>query len=227
MYLKVDCPGDPVPGLKGALLLNNSGCCRLSGSFVGTTIIDLGSNDELAWSWRKQDPANQIFYCRHKDRQSLKLIDYGNEITKALLHLFGMAKFDPTRKFRLESKENTIRLIEEPTQFGNGLQRITILDSDHPRESQIIGYEVVDAKTGRIHLKASIQKTSLNEPKISDSKKANYPKIISFEFPVAQFNAILTISSEVTINGNLPKDVFDLPKMPKIKAVNLADQPPK
>ncbi|MCE9530781.1 MAG: hypothetical protein K8T89_06610 [Planctomycetes bacterium] len=219
-----------LPGLTGFMVAEKSRNFRLTGDALSTQYVDIGSNNNQFWFWVKDGDA-PLYYCSYDNyEKGVKLpMPFQPEwVVQAL----GMAKYDPTRSYKVELKRDTYELIENTTVQGQPVRKITVFTSAPIKDAtypQVIAHIVQDAATGKTICQASIRRMRPASYRTAEGEaNVSYPSDILLEWPAEQMSMTMKIG-KATVNKRITNEeasrYFTLPSWPGIKSVDLANMP--
>jgi hypothetical protein len=213
------------PSLRADLAFQQPRKLRLRAMALGSTEVDLGSNEELFWVWIKRNSPPAVYYARHADIAAAP--PQAIPIEPAwLVESLGLVEFDPnlrhTGPFVRRGGQLEIRTAI-PGPAGERT-KITVLDG---RYGWVLEQHVYDANRQRLaSAVASGYAYDL-------ATQTSMPKQVDIQWPAAAVSVTLTLN-DLRINqlGPDSANLWIMPEMPGTNYVNLAQiapatQPPQ
>jgi len=211
-----------VPTVHGNMMCQKPRNFRLTGKAAGSPQLDFGSNDDQFWFWVKQG-APYLFHCKYTEFE--KGVDMPFPFQPEwVVQALGMAEYGDVANYRVESKGNTIDLIEDSVLQGKPIKKITKFNADvvAAPKSQVLGYSMVDA-AGKVICTATVNE--VRQVQTADGEWATYPRKVMLDWPQDQVRLELTLD-KVTLNQVLPAEqsarLFTRPNWPSIQNYDLA-----
>jgi hypothetical protein len=223
--------GKRMPRLVTFMVCEKPRSFRLMGDSVGTTWVDIGSNNDRFWFWVK-DGESPLYHCSYTDYEKgakLPLPFQPEWVVQAL----GMAKYDPAKNYKVETKGSTYELIEDTTVQGLPVQKVTVFNARNPADAsqpQVIAHIVRDPRSGKTICQATIRRVRQATYRTQSGEQViSYPSDVMLEWPAEQLSMNIKVG-KATVNQRLTNEeerrFFTLPSWPGIKTVDLARMPP-
>lgn len=198
---------------------------RLGAKVVANPVVDLGSNEKEFWYWiSKADPPYQ-FYCSYDDFEKGRVQRMPFPFQPAwVTEAMGLGPYGPSEKYTLEHTADTLKLVEKATspQGAPVLKVIVFRRKPVPAGSyatpQVTDYLLLDANTGKEICVAHISETQIDQ---QHRTNAIVPKRMELRWPAEKLKLGLHMR-DVTINAQVPPEVFVRRTMSGVQSFNLA-----
>jgi hypothetical protein len=208
--------GNSPPTLDGTLLVQKPRYFKVTGKFLGSQEMLLGSNQERFWFYvpRMQDA---LMHCSYTDFEKGRVELPFPFDPDWVLEALGMAQIpeDATRKVEFDDKTRTVRLIEDATLHGQRVKKVTVCytvttDRNVPQVKSRIVYN----EQGRVICMATTKSVTRIPVKARDGSTvyATVPQVVKLEWPALETELVLDLG-KVKINGQLPMESFQMPQV--------------
>jgi hypothetical protein len=178
-------------------------------------LVDAGSNDELFWFWSKDDPAQQIYFCRHDQFHRSPARQLLPVEPEWLIEAFGLAQFSPREQHRGPFAVGRGRLrIESLRETPAGpVTKVTVVDDKY---AHVLEQHLYDERGTPL---ASALTSQHQQDPLSG---AWLPKQVELVFPNQQGNLRISVDRwEVNTLG--PHDIvlWEMPRESGLPVVDL------
>jgi hypothetical protein len=204
--------GSSPPTLDGTLLVKKPRFFKLTGKFLGSQEVLVGSNDERFWFYipRAQDA---LYHCSYTDFEKGVDLPFPFD-PEWVLEALGMAQIGTGGAMRVDEDKTTYRLVEESTLHGQKVRKVTVFykgpaERDQPQVKARVVYDDRD----KVICMATIKSVSrLLVDKDADGRPvyATVPQAIKLEWPAQDTELVLDLG-KVKINGQLSMESFQMP----------------
>jgi hypothetical protein len=207
------------PSLRADLAYQQPGRLRLRAMALGSTEVDLGSNDELFWVWIKRNSPPAVYFARHEE--VARSPQTAVPIEPAwLVESLGLVQFDlngrHTGPFVRGGGQLEIRTaITGP---NGDRTKVTVIDG---RYGWVLEQHLYDANRQRL---ASATASGFAYDPVTQTSMPNQVKI---QWPEAAMSITLTLN-DLRINqlGPDSNNLWTIPEMPGTNYVNLTQIAP-
>lgn len=207
--------GNRPPSLDGSFMVQKPRYFRLTGKFLGSQEVLIGSNEERFWFYvpRGQDA---LFHCSYTDFEKGVELPFPFD-PEWVLEALGMAQVTAEgARIDVDRKAQTVRFIQDATFHGQKVRKVTVCDlaptvGDVP---QIQSRTVYDTQ-GRVICTATIKSVSrfpVGRNTQGQTIYAAVPKVVKLEWP-AQDTTLELDLGRMKINGQLPRTAFEMPRV--------------
>jgi hypothetical protein len=213
----ISLPG--APAIPVTLALEPPLRFRLRASTVLTsTLVDVGSNDELFWLWIRQNSPPAMYYCRHDQFAGSAAQQLMPVEPQWIVEALGLVRFDPINQpqgpMPVGSGRVQIRSIRHSS-IGD-MSKVTVVD---PARGIVLEQDLYDT-SGR--LIAAARTSNHHRDPISG---AIVPRHIEIDYPGAQLTMKLDVADwQVNSLGPQNAALWTKPQYPGYPDVNLADR---
>jgi hypothetical protein len=209
-------PGGSPPTLDGTLLVQKPRNFKLTGKFLGSQEVLVGSNEERFWFYvpKAQDA---LFHCSYTDFEKGVELPFPFD-PEWVLEALGMAHVpvDGVKRMELDEKTRTVRLIQEATLHGQKVTKVTVcyqaaMNRDVPQVKTRIVYD----KSGKVICQAttkSVTRMPVGKNRAGGTEYATVPQVVKLEWP-AQDTMLELDLGKVRLNDRLPMDAFQMPRV--------------
>jgi hypothetical protein len=201
--------------LSGTLAVENGQHLRLVVHSLAGNEVDMGSNNDVFWIWAKRmDPA--YVYCRHEQiddaRQTLGIPFEPDWMMQAL----GVAPLDTKDlTMQIDRSAHHARLVQQVVSaHGYPMQKVVLVDLTR---GVVLEHSILDSRGKTIAL------ARLEDHHVDKASGAVIARRIHLDWPQNKMNLVMNFGQiEVNPRG-IPSQVWDMPKMPGVQAVDLGD----
>ena len=215
-----------MPTLRAFMVCEKSRNFRLTGDAMSVQYVDIGSNNDQFWFWVKDGEA-PLYYCSYNDYQKgvkLPLPFQPEWVVQAL----GMAKYDPTKQYKVEARRDTYELTEDITVQGQPYRKITVFAAQRPSDATypVVRGHIIQDQAGKTICQATIRRMRTASYKTTEGEEViSYPSDILLEWPAEQMSMKMVIG-KASVNQKITNEeasrYFTLPNWPNIKTIDLA-----
>ncbi|MCG8583485.1 MAG: hypothetical protein MI757_02095 [Pirellulales bacterium] len=207
------------PSLRADLAVQQPQRMRLRATVLGSTEVDLGSNDELFWVWIKRNTPPAVYYARHNELAGAPQASIPIE-PKWLTEAIGLVYFDPNHRHSGPFVRRQGQLeIRSAIPGPNGERtKVTVIDG---RYGWVLEQHLYDASGKRLASAVA------SGHKFDPATQTSLPRQVKMQWPAAAMSITLTLN-DVRINqlGADSNNLWVIPEMPGTNYVNLAETPP-
>ena len=209
--------GNSPPSLDGTLLVQKPRYFKLTGKFLGSQEVLVGSNEERFWFYipRMQDA---LMHCSYTDFEKGSVDLPFPFDPDWVLEALGMAAIpkDAVRKIEFDDKKQTVRLIEDATLHGQKVQKVTVCFQGRAKGDipQVTGRIVYDDR-GRVICRATtktVTRVPVGKSQDGEVVYATVPQVVKLEWPAQDTELVIDLG-KVKINGQLPLESFQMPRL--------------
>jgi len=206
-------------GLRGTMVTEKPRNFRLVAKTLGNPVVDLGSNDQEFWYWiSKGDPYQ--FYCSYKDLKEGRVNRMPFPFQPEwVMESMGLGPYGPPEKYKLEYDADTVKLVEKTTSpQGTPVRKVIVFKRTEVQapNAQVTDYLLVDDASGK-----EICGAHITDVQIDRATNAIVPKRIALRWPSEKLTLALRLD-ELSLNPQVPRQVFQRQTMPNIQSFNLA-----
>lgn len=190
--VSMDCKqGMQSVGLDGDLAAAWPRNFRLMGKALGRPAVDVGSNDNEFWFWISENRPPYVYHCSHADlARGVNLpFPFHPDMVMAAL---GMARYDPSKPYRLRESPQFLELIEETTSpQGQPVEKVTVFNrmEARPGQPQVVAHKLVD-RQGKVLCQANIQSVVY-----SRQTDATLPRVVLLSWPGQRMSMSMTLNN--------------------------------
>jgi hypothetical protein len=213
--LTVKGPGGSPPSLSGSLMVQKPRNFRLIGKFMGSQEVLAGSNDERFWFYVPR-MGDALMHCSYTDFEKGVELPFPFD-PEWVLEAMGMSQIPTDGRIRVEldNKNGTFRLIEDGTLHGQKVTKVAICyqartTKNVPQVKQRIVYDA-NGKVLCVATTKSVTRIPIQD-RAGNTGYATVPEVIKLEWP-AQDTTMEIDLGRVKINGQLPADAFQMPRV--------------
>lgn len=207
------------PSLRADLAYQQTSRLRLRATALGSTEVDLGSNDELFWVWIKRNTPPAVYYARHTEVANAPQAAIPIE-PEWLIESLGLMRFDPGHRHSGPFVRRQGQLEIRTTMPGASGERtkVTVIDG---RYGWVLEQHLYDANRQR--LASSIASGHAYDPVTQTS----LPNQVKIQWPAASLSLTLALN-DLRVNqlGPDSANLWVIPEMPGTNYVNLTQVPP-
>ena len=210
--------GPGIPRLGTTIAYERPRKFRLQAKFLGSTQVDMGSNDRAFWIWSEQNKPSAILYAEHDQFAEGRLAQVLPVDMEWLADALGLVTLSPTDQH------------SEPVPLGSGLVKITTRMSKptgdiyrvlvfHPGRGEIVQQLLYDSAQNRI-ASASLSRY-LRDP----ATGAHLPTEIKVDWPTMGRSFTMDLGKP-EVNGMITQispTMWQMPQVTGAAAINLAD----
>jgi hypothetical protein len=179
--------------------------------------IDLGSNDELFWFWRKREQPPALYYCRH-DQFAISPARQTMPFEPAwLIEALGVTEFDPALPHQgpYPLPNDRLRIDTIRNTPDGPVTKITIIDGS---QGWILEQHVFDAR--RRLLASSVASGHRRDP----LSGLTMPTVVNINCPPAQLAMRIDLGAvEINRLSGDPATLWSMPSYPGAPLVDMAD----
>jgi hypothetical protein len=216
-HVRLTAPG--APSLKASLSLQLPRRLRLTGDFLMSREVDIGSNDEVFWLWAKNG-TGALLYARHDEYARIPLQHKLPVDPQWLIEAMGLVTFDPAARHEGPYAHGQDQM-EVHTYFsapsGESLRRITVIHSVY---GWVMEQHIYD---GASRLLASARATN---HRYYGEVGATLPDVIDVQIAPGQPSQMVfqvDVGGYRINQGYVDPDEWTMPTMEDYPYVNLAD----
>ena len=207
--------GPGFPSLGASVAFERQRRFRLcAGTGLTGTEIDLGSNDELFWFWKRREQPPAVYFCRHEQFGTCQAKQAIPFEPAWLIEALGVAEFDlslphegpkplPNDRLQIVTRRNTP---------DGPATKVTIVDGS---QGWILQQDIYDAR-GRL-----VARSVASQHRVDPASGLVMPTVVQIECPAAQLSMRLDLGN-VQIN-RLSSDSTALWSMPSYPGSPLVD----
>ncbi|MEX0937670.1 MAG: hypothetical protein WDZ59_07395 [Pirellulales bacterium] len=204
--------------LSGSIAMERPRRLRLTAGLMGSTEVDLGSNDELFWLWIRRNQPPALYFCRHGQyahSAARQLIPIEPEW---LVEALGLVRFEPGADYRgpTRRRDGAIEMRSaRQTELGQ-VEKLTIIE-----ENQALVLEQHVYIDGQ-----PVASAIASDHRYDPTTGVSLPQRIEIRMPGAPLVPTLTIDvGDVRINQPIgdPQQKWAMPNYPGYSAMDLAD----
>lgn len=206
-------------GLKGQLVCQKPRNFRMVANVNGSTMVDLGSNNQEFWYWISKAEPPYLFHCSHQDfSQGRARMPFPFQ-PEWIIEALGVAEYDPNKNYQVVTKGNTFELVETTlSPQGQPLKKVVVF-SRTPNQVQVMSHMLLDAAGKEICV---AQITEVQQDRASG---AVFPRRVQLSWPSEHIKLKMKLD-EVAVNGGLDNDrvvrLFSRPLLKDVQTYNLA-----
>lgn len=207
-------------GLRGKMMAQKPRNFRMSADSLGNRVVDLGSNDEEFWYWiSKSKPPYQV-YCGYKDLKEgrVKQMPFPFQ-PEWVMETMGLGPYGPVDRYKMESDNDTIRLVESSTSpQGRPVKKVIVFKRrpQQPPQPQVTDYLLIDEGTGK-----EICSAKISEVQIERTTGATLPRRLELRWPAESVKLAMKFD-DLSVNPQLPPSAFVRERLNGIQSFNLA-----
>jgi hypothetical protein len=185
-----------LPLLSGNIAAERPGRFRLTaGTAVSGQEIDLGSNDELFWTWVRRNQPPAVYFCRHAQFANSNIRQVMPVEPSWLLAALGIVDMDPADVFDgpLPSPRGvgTVELRSRMPSASGPLQKVTLIDA---RRALVLEQDIYDQSGTRLLASARAESHRYYE-----QQQISLPDRVSIQLPSANLRMTINLGT-VQIN---------------------------
>jgi hypothetical protein len=205
--------GSSPPTLDGTLLVQKPKYFKLTGKFLGSQEVLVGSNEERFWFYipRAQDA---LYHCSYTDFEKGVELPFPFD-PEWVLEALGMAQIGKNTAMRVDEDKTTYRLVEEATLHGQKVRKVTVFyKGPAEREQPQVKARIVYDERDKVICMATVKSVSrVLVDKTPDGRPvyATVPQAIKLEWPAQDTELVLDLG-KVKINGQLSMESFQMPR---------------
>lgn len=210
--------GPGIPRLATTVAFEKPKNFRLQAKFLGSTQVDMGSNNDVFWLWSDQNQPSAVLYARHEEFTQGRFAQMIPVDTEWLADALGLVTLSP-------SDEHS-----EPVPLGSGLVKITTRlrkpSGDvyrvvvfSPARGEIAQHLLYDAAQQRI------ASATLSQYFKDAATGAKLPGEVKVDWPTAGRSFTLNLGSP-EVNGSVAQispTMWEMPRIAGAANINLAD----
>jgi hypothetical protein len=202
----------------------------MAASAFGSSIVDLGSNDNEFWFWSSKAPEPNQFFCSYKDFESGRAQSFPFPFQPDwIMETLGMGPYGPPDKYSVERNGKTVRLVEKTrTPQGHAVRKVIVmsLQQETPPNPQVQAYLILNDATGKEICSAQIQATELLRVK-DLPYGVLVPRRLEFRVPDQKVSLKLAFSGMTANELNPTTDlaIFQRHRMEGVPEIDLGRSP--
>lgn len=208
-------------GLRGLMVAQRPRGMRLSAKNLGTTVVDLGSNEQEFWYWvSKADPPYQ-FFCAYRDLHEgrVKHMPFPFQ-PDWIMEALGLGEYGPPERYQMDlSDPASYRLVARAkSPQGAPVKKIIVLRRRpvNPPTPQVTDYLLLDEASGKEVCAAHI--SDVQEDRTSGTR---LPRRVEFRWPVQRLKLVMVLNG-LAVNGAVPATAFVRQPLQGVPSYNLA-----
>jgi hypothetical protein len=178
------------------------------------TEIDLGSNDELFWFWRRREQPPAVYFCRHEQFGTCQAKQAIPFEPAWLIEALGVAEFDPSLPHEGPKPlpNDRLQIVTRRNTPEGPAAKVTIVDGS---QGWILQQDIYDAR-GRL-----VARSVASQHRVDPASGLVMPRVVQIDCPPAQLSMRLDLGN-VQIN-RLSGDSSALWSMPSYPGSPLVD----
>jgi outer membrane lipoprotein-sorting protein len=208
--------GNSAPTLEGSLMVQKPRYFKMTGRYLGSQQVLVGSNEERFWFYipRMQDA---LIYCSYTDFEKGVELPFPFD-PEWVLEAMGMSPVpaNGVKRIEMDEKKTTVRLIQEGTLHGQKVTKVTVcyvapMSRDVPQVKARIVYD----ERGKVICQAttkSVTRMPVGRNGKGETVYATAPQVVKLEWP-AQDTMLELDLGKVKLNRQLPLDTFQMPRL--------------
>lgn len=208
-------------GLRGLMVAQKPKGMRLSAKNLGTTVVDLGSNEQEFWYWvGKAEPPYQ-FFCAYRDLQEgrVKHMPFPFQ-PDWIMEALGLGPYGPPERYQMDlSDPASYRLVERTkSPQGAPVKKIIVLRRQpvNPPTAQVTDYLLLDEASGKEICAAHI--TNVQEDRAYGTR---LPRRVEFRWPMHKLKLVMVLNG-LSVNSSVPATAFVRQPLQGVPSYNLA-----
>ena len=214
--LTVKGPGGAPPTLEGTLMVQKPKYFRLTGKFLGSEQVLVGSNKERFWFYvpKMQDA---LFHCSYTDFEKGVELPFPFD-PEWVLEAMGMAHVpaDGVKRMELDDKTKTVRLVQEATLHGQKVTKVTVCyQATMRRDVPQVKSRIVYDERGKVICVATTKSAAripVARDQAGETVYATVPQVVKLEWPAQETSLELDLG-KVKLNTRLPMQAFEMPRL--------------
>lgn len=196
-------------GMMGKIFLEKSQNLRLVADVGGSRAFDMGSNSQELWFWVSQNKPPYQFYCAQKDLSQVRNMPIPIQ-PDWIVQAVGLGPYASADKFKLESDNESVKLIEKTlSPQGVALRKVIVFNRRpvQPPHPQMTACLLVDDATNK-----EIASVKILETQLVGKDNGILPKKLELQMnqPDAKVKMVMVLNG-VAVNQPLPATAFQRP----------------
>jgi hypothetical protein len=208
-------------GLRAAMACQKPRNFRMKAQLMGSTAVDLGSNDQEFWYWISKADPPYLFHCSYEDfargQARMPFPFQPDWIMEAL----GIAEYDPSKAYEVVANGQAIDLVERTVSpQGQPVRKVTRLSRGRNRQLQVTAHLLQDAQGKEI---CSAFVTDVQQDAATG---ALLPRHVQLVWPAERLRMKLRLDQVAVNPGSITGDrvalLFNRPSLRDVPSYNLA-----
>jgi hypothetical protein len=218
--MSVECSehGRPI-SLQAAMVCQKPRSFRMSAKILGSTGVDMGSNDQEFWYWISKAEPPYLFHCSYQDFASGQVRMPFPFQPDWIIEALGMADYDPAKVYEINNRQGRIELVEKAiSPQGQPVRKVTVV-SRMRNGYQVTAHVLQDANGNEI---CSALVTEIQQ---DPTTGALLPRAVKLEWPAERIVMKMRLDG-LAVNPGLPPErvarLFTRPAFQNVPSYDLA-----